>query len=471
MNFLKYRIAFLFFISIFSIQAQDEQVLNAITIPLELKENSNAVVRLDYTKIEINDIKKYTYTTKRIVTVLNKEGNRKVGAQIGYDKGISIQKLQAIVYDAFGNQIKKIRKSDFVDVSAVSDFSLYEDSRVKYLKYTPTSYPYTVVFEYKYTTNNTAYIPTWRPLEGYYVSTENSELEIYYHESVGIKTLEKNFEGFTINNNSNEGFLNYKATNLKALSYEALSPVYSNITPQLQITPINFHYEGYIGNTKDWKSLGKWMHDQLLQNRTKLSPATKSKIQQLVAGVTDPIEKAKIVYQYVQDNTRYISVQEGIGGIQPIEAEKVDAVKYGDCKGLTNYTKALLEAVDVKSNYTRVYASATNKKDVNKDFVTFLGQTNHVILNIPTPENDVWLECTSQISPFNYNGSFTDDRDVFVITPEGGKIVHTKIYTAEDNTTQSHAKIELQETGDIVAQLEIVTKGASYSSHNFLENE
>ena len=78
------------------------------------------------------------------------------------------------------------------------------------------------------------------------------------------------------------------------------------------------------------------------------------------------IGKAKKIYQYVQDNTRYISVQVGIGGMQPITAKEVDLVKYGDCKGLTNYTKSLLDIVGVKSNYTRLYASASNQISVDK---------------------------------------------------------------------------------------------------------
>ncbi|AUC83536.1 DUF3857 domain-containing protein [Lacinutrix sp. Bg11-31] len=462
---------YLFLFSVLSLNAQDESLLNSNTIPISLKTNANAIVRLDYTQIEISSIKKYRYSKKRIVTIINEEGNKKIDASVGYDSGISIHKLQAIIYDAFGNQVKKIRKSDFKDVSAVSNFSLYEDSRVKYMQYTPTNYPYTVVFEYEFSTNNTAYIPSWKPLEGYSVSTEKNQFDVIYDVSVGINTLEKNFEGYTIVNKSKEGFVSYTASNLSALKYEAISPLLKNITPQVLITPVNFHYEGYTGKTDDWKNLGKWMHDEMLQNRTELPVKTKETIIKLVEGIEDPIEKAKLVYKYVQDNTRYISVQEGIGGIQPIAAAQVDEVKYGDCKGLTNYTKALLDVVDVKSNYTRVYASSKNQVDINKDFVTFLGQTNHVILNIPTPQGNVWLECTSQTSPFNYNGGFTDDRDVFVISPEGGEIVHTKIYTAQENTKETKAKVQLEATGNIKAQVEIISQGVRYDNHYYIENE
>ena len=102
----------------------------------------------------------------------------------------------------------------------------------------------------------------------------------------------------------------------------------------------------------------------------------------MVKDVDNPIEKAKLVYEFVQNKTRYINVSIGIGGWQPIAANQVDKVGYGDFKGLTNYTKALLAAVGITSYYTLVYAK--QKRNIDKDFETFQG--NHAILNIPASE-------------------------------------------------------------------------------------
>ena len=159
----------------------------------------------------------------------------------------------------------------------------------------------------------------------------------------------------------------------------------------------------------------------------------------------DPIEKAKIVYAFMQNKTRYISVQVGIGGWEPIAANKVDAVGYGDCKGLTNYTKALLDAVGVTSYYTVVFAQ--DRRDIDKEFASLQG--NHVILNIPNKGKDVWLECTSQTTPFGFLGDFTDDRNVLVITPEGGIIKRTPKYINKDNLQTINADITLKENGSV----------------------
>lgn len=450
--------------------AQEEQLLNSHTIPLELRENANAVIRWENSYIEIKASDKMVYTNTRIITILNSSGNSKVNAYLGYDKSVSIKKMEARIYNSSGKEIKRIKRNDFEDVSAVDGGTLYSDSRMKYLSYTPIDYPYTVLFETEVEYNYTAYIRRWQPIEGFSTSTENSSYVFRYDPSNEINKFETNFEEFGIINHSKEGEIHYQAKNLKAITYEAYSPNLKDITPYAMLNLKNFSYEGYIGNSNDWEGLGKWMHEQLLLGKTRVSEKTKNEIMTLTVGLDDPIDKAKAIYQYVQNNTRYISVQEGIGGIQPIDALKVDEVKYGDCKGLTNYTKALLDLVGVESYYTRVYASPNKLVDINKDFVSFLGQSNHVILNIPYEGKDIWLECTSQTSPFGYNANFTDDRNVFVIRPEGGEIVRTKIYTASENLLNTKANVVLTEDGDLEAKINLNSYGTQYGHRVGIEN-
>jgi len=449
-----------------------EELYTIATLNPEIKKNANAVIRLDETKIEITSLRNLQHRYKRVITILNKHGDSDLDAFVSYDDEINVKSLKAVVYDKFGNEINKFKKSDFKDVAAVSNGTLYGDSRVKYLNYTPIDYPYTVEFTYETETTNTAWIPFWRPLEGYFLSTEKSTFEIDYISEVGINIKENNFSEYNIEGVNKDGILSYIAENLKAVKPEDLSPNFRDFSPRLLVTPQNFFYEGYSGSTSDWESLGKWIYDNLLVGREQIPESTKQKVLELVENINSPIEKAKIVYQYVQDNTRYISVQVGIGGIQPISATDVDKVKYGDCKGLTNYTKSLLDVVGVESYYTEVYASPNIQFSVDKDFATLFGQGNHVILNIPT-ENDesIWLECTSQIMPFGFLGDFTDDRDAFVITPEGGKVMHTPKYDSKTNHQLVTGNYTILDNGDIDVDVEVVSKGIQYDDRFWIETQ
>jgi hypothetical protein len=108
-----------------------------------LKENANVVVRLYQIDIEVVSQRSMTIKKKRVVTVFNEKGLDAIDAIEGYDKRYSIKNIEAIVYDPFGNEIKKIKRKDFIDQSAVSGGTLFSDNRILYAKYTPTQYPFT----------------------------------------------------------------------------------------------------------------------------------------------------------------------------------------------------------------------------------------------------------------------------------------------------------------------------------------
>ena len=439
--------------------------LSALSIPNELKENANAVIRNEQININILAVDEMIVTQKRTVTVLNKSGNSSAEMYEHYDNDTKITKLSAVIYDAFGKEIQKYSKGKFLDVSAVDGGTLYSDDRVKYLDYTPISYPYTLVFESEYKTSSTGFIPSWVPVSRYFVAVENSKYTIVNAPKIPWRKKNINFTNFDIKVDELEDNITYSIQNQPAFEPENVSIDFREFVPRTIFALESFSLKGTSGNNPNWKDFGLWMHEKLLKGRDELSPETIAIVNKMVEGVTDPIEKAKLVYQYMQQKTRYISVQVGIGGWEPIAANLVDNVGYGDCKGLTNYTKALLDAVGVTSYYTVVYAD--DKIDIDKDFSSLQG--NHVILNIPNNGKDIWLECTNQTIPFGFLGDFTDDRDVLVVTPEGGIIKHTASYKNEQNLQATKAAIQLLENGDLTATIKKVSTGIQYDSSVILD--
>lgn len=462
---MSFRFLLLSFLICLSLQAQNEDFLNASTIPLTLKIKANAVVRYDVNTIEVKAYDKFVYTNKRIVTVLNEQGNYNLGAYAHYDENINIGKLEARIYDASGDEIKKIKKNDFQDVSAVSGGTLYSDSRVKYLEYTPISYPYTLLFESEVVFNSTAFLPNWRPIEGFYTSTEYAEYKIINESDVAIKIKTVNFDDYAI---EQHGDFHFSAKHLTSLKPEDYSPPFETYAPKLKVALTEFDMEGVRGINNNWEDFGKWMYDELLTGTEALPESVKYEIKNLTKDATTDLEKTKIVYEYMQNKTRYISVQVGIGGWKPMLAEDVERLGYADCKGLSNYTKALLKEVGVTSHYAVIYGK-NDLISIDKEFSVTEG--NHVVLYVPSEENGVWLECTSQTNPFGYTAGFTDDRDALLITPEGGKIVHTTVYPTESNLQDTKASMLITKDGSMSADVMIKTSGYQYGLHEGVQNK
>ena len=442
---------------------QDESLLDSSTIPILLRINANAVVRYDKIDIEVKAFDKLVVKNTRVVTILSKEGSSKEGAVLHYDDNVTIHTLEAHIYDGSGEEIKKIKKNDFEDVSAVSGGTLYSDSRLKYLNYTAVTYPYTLFLETEVTYRSTAFFPGWRPLEGFYTSTESAEYKITNETDLEIKIKTDNFETFGIEKHSD---YHYTARDLYALKPEAYSPSFKTYAPFLRAALTQFSMEGVDGENNNWTDFGKWMHDRLLLGTEVLPEDVKAEIKELTKNATTQRDKAKIVYNYVQGKTRYISVQIGIGGWKPMLAHDVDRLGYADCKGLSNYTKALLNEVGVEAHYAVIYGGR-DIVDMDSEFSATEG--NHAVMYIPDDRDGIWLECTSQTNPFGFIAGFTDDRDALLITPDGGKIVHTTTYKTEDNLQSTNAYVKLMADGSFTSTVKIETKGYQYAKHDGIQ--
>ena len=125
-------------------------------------------------------------------------------------------------------------------------------------------------------------------------------------------------------------------------------------------------------------------------------------------------------------------------------------------------TKSLLETIDIKSDYV-IANAGPDAQNLKVDFPS--NQFNHAFLCVPIKNDTVWLECTSQKSPFGYLGTFTDDRDVLIIDSNGkGKIAHTFAYAENINTLVRKANVIIDETGNITSKIKTVYSGFQYEN-------
>lgn len=457
----------LFFSNIIFLKAQNLDY-SILGLSKELTENANACVRNQEVLIAINSQKSMTISTKRAVTVFNEYGQRHIDAVQSYDKSQKIISIEAQILNQMGSEIKKLKRKDFKDQSVADGISIYTDNRILYLDYTPTQYPFTVVYTCVVETSNTAFIPAWYPVENYFLSVQNSSVKFSFPSNLGFKFKEYNFEGTAIEKAETTNSLQYKVKNLQALKREDYAPSFTKFTPYVLFGMNKFHLEGVDGEAEDWNKFGLWVYKNLLAGTDEVPVETKAKIKAYVGNETDPMKIAQKVFEYVQNKTRYVSIQLGIGGWKPMLAKDVDRLGYGDCKALTNYTRALLEAVNVPSYYTIIYGDS-DKRDIRNDFVSMQG--NHIVLAIPDNNELRWLECTSQIAPFDFQANFTDDRFALMVKPTGGELVRTTVYPEKDNSQITKGNYTIMPDGSLSGKVSIKSKGTQYDAKYELDRK
>ncbi|GEN70114.1 DUF3857 domain-containing protein [Chryseobacterium lathyri] len=432
-------------------------------IPENLKKNANVVIRKDFTTAQINKIDEIKYQHHTVITVLNKDGDSKAQVYIPYQKGDNISDVKVTVYDESGKKVKSFSKSDFGDFANNTQGVFYSDSRILALPYTSAYYPYTIDFSYQITDENTVFIPDFIPFSSPNISLEEAGFKVINKSGIDLKTKtypsKYSYASVSVADNGNEKTYSYK--NIPAIDDALMLPQPEKILPKVSFALAKFNLEGKQGILSSWTDFGTWYYTNLVEPVSASTPAIKAEVAALkLEGTTE--EKVKKIYQHMQSKTRYIFVGLGIGGWLPMLPDEVQKKGYGDCKGLTNYMKTLLNEAGIPSHYC-VINSGSSQVSFDPDFPSMGG--NHAILMVPTEKGNIWLENTSQQIAFNHLSYSTTDRNVLAVTKKGIELINTPTYTAEQNREKQILKINLTEDNSINGEIQFAYTGSQYDNN------
>ena len=447
--------------------AKKDPVYPVSDIPEELKKNADAIVRLSSTKLSVISKSKAISENEMAITIMNENGNHFGEIELYFDKSSPINELQASIYDSNGKLIERVKNNDIEDYSA-SGSSLFTDNRVIYYEPVQKNYPYTIVYSYKQNSRGYLNFDEWSPYYGYRCAVQKSffVVSVADKDNFRYKAYNMDLEP-EIKAQNDKKVYTWQFEDLPALKKEPYSPSFRELIPKLLCAPREFQMDNVAGSMTSWKEFGNWRL-KLNKDRDVLDAASQGKIKNLVKDCKSDYEKVKTLYEYLQNKTRYVSIQVGIGGWQAFQAQEVEDKAYGDCKALSNYMKALLKVVDIPSYYTIIEAGS-NLPALDTSFVHNF--SNHAILMVPLSQDTVWLECTSKNNPCGFMGSFTDDRKVLCMTENGGKLFHTPAYNMEDNTQITKARVTILTDGNARASVETNYCGIQYENIAYLYEE
>ncbi len=428
--------------------------------PVLLLGANGAVVRLDHKQLEVKNRSKATLRVHQAITILDSKGREHGIVGYWYDKFRKPKKLEAQIRDASGKIIRKLKGREIKDYSAISDFSLYEDNRVKVATLEHDVYPYTVEYWYELDFNGYISWPSWKPGSSG-LSVERGRFEVIAPSELPVRYFtEGNDLEPAVINEGKETVYRWDATLVQRQMEDLLAALSMEVVPdreeiRVQVAPAEFEIDGSVGDMSSWTNLGNWYY-QLNEGRDVLPADKIAEVVRVTDGINDPKEKARKVYELFQASTRYVSVQLGIGGWQTYDAAYVAERGYGDCKALTNYLMAMMDAAGIESHPALIHNNYGSSQ-VQEEFPN--NAFNHVILMVPLPADTLWLEATSQSIPFGRIGAGNEDRYALVIDPEHSTLMSTPASTPEDNARIRKAEVMIHASGSAVAAIEMKYSG------------
>lgn len=457
---MKKYLVFLYLCLLVGIQSVEAQKYrySVLNIADSLLKNARAVKRVEELSIRHISPGKAIVKHHYAITIFNESADRYADFYEYYNGFHDIISIDGALYNALGEKLKSVKKKDIEDQSSVGGAMEVSDTRYKYHRFYFKEYPYTIEYDTEVEMNGIFGLPGLSFQSSFGESVESSMLIVQASENYQIRHKLYNLPD-TFPKPSKTGSIQtyrWEVKNLKAVKWEPYAPQLSSFMPRVSIAPTSFEIDGFRGDMTNWKTFGLF-RKQLYQGRDELPLNIKQEVKNLTANLKTDREKVNALYEFMQRNTRYISVQLGIGGWRPFDAQYVAKNGYGDCKALSNYMVALLKEVGIKGQYIIIKSGDYDFESMDKDFVS--NQFDHVIACVPLGKDTVWLECTSQTLPPGYLSAFTANRPALMVTENGGELVQTPNYNTEQNLKEHKIQATLAENGQLTMQVHSAYRG------------
>ncbi|UYQ92445.1 transglutaminase domain-containing protein [Chitinophaga horti] len=288
-------------------------------------------------------------------------------------------------------------------------------------------------FDLVRTTHDPRYLTSVYFHEGYYQDLKEIAFAVPRWMHVDIK--EMNFAGFQVkktveyDKKTDADIYVYTMTNLPARADESMSRGPSYIYPHLLVcSKYAAPKTGRVNFFNSVDDLYAWYHS-LVQTIGNDATTIKPLAQSITKNASTDIDKIKAVYNWVQENIRYIAFEDGIAGFRPAKAQEVLQKKYGDCKGMANLTKELLKSLGYDA---RLCWIGTNH--IAYDYsIPSLSVDNHMICGVKHEGKLYFLDATESYIGFNKYAERIQGRQVMVEDGDKYFIERIPLATSEQN--------------------------------------
>lgn len=159
------------------------------------------------------------------------------------------------------------------------------------------------------------------------------------------------------------------------------------------------------------------------------------------AGLTDDRDKAAKLFAWVQGHIKYIAVEDGMNGLIPADAVNVCEARYGDCKGMANLLRALMNNAGLTAYLTWV---GTRSIPYSYHELPSCVVDNHMVTAWDTGDSLVILDPTSGELPFGMPSGFIQGKQALVgIDRTRSEIVEVPIMPSSRNTITDSVAVKL----------------------------
>ncbi len=408
-----------------------------------------------------NDFRIYSDVSWEILYLSDK--GRAYGDQnIQFSKFSEIQNINAfscVPKSNDPNKLKKIKVTDFKTEDVFNGSYFFHDNKQVAFKF-PGNVPGTKInLSYREKIKKPQFIGSTFLIN--HLPTLKSEYSISFPSNVDVNYQLFNTEEIEIKHSKvqKNGIttLKWKVENQDAYESSPGAPNLRYYTP---------HIVTYIGDIRlkdttitvlpNLDGLYNWYYSLVEDLNTDEDSVLKRVTLNLIKNVKEKDDKARVIFNWVQDNIKYVAFEDGMGGFVPRPAGSVCRKRYGDCKDMTSIITEMMSYAGIEANITWI-----GSNDLPYDYTEIATPVvdNHMIASYRNEDNNVVvLDAVGTYTPYGYPTEFIQGKQALISKGKGNyELFRVPVVKKEKNMEYDYVSMKLEDemlvgTGKIEAK-------------------
>jgi hypothetical protein len=331
---------------------------------------------------------------------------------IGYDSFTTIENIKAFTELPEAN--KKV-EVDYIETKREFDNGIfYSDQESKNFTFPAVTKGAITNLSYTEVLKDPRFLGMFR--FGTFVPTKSAKLSIEFPKNVNIGYIDFNTKNidlkFSKEATSTGNLYTWTVENVEGFQGEDRSESALFYLPHVIVYIKDYQVKGksynILGSVKDLYSWYASLVEQIDEKSLKKVYAITDEI---TKGLKSDREKAKAIFNWVQDNITYVAFEDGLGGFIPRGAASVCDKRYGDCKDMANLLFEMLSYAGIESYRTWI---GTRDRPYSYYEVPTPIVDNHMITTTIIENDTIFLDATDSYVPFGMPSAFTQTKEALL---------------------------------------------------------
>ncbi len=398
------------------------------------------------------------------IRILREDGDSAASRSVSYRKGRSdVLRIEGSTTLPDG-RVERLDPKDVTDSLAIPEDELFSDTRVK--RFTLPLATKGAVLDYRYVQRDYELVGAFLERMGNAAPTDRVRFRVVVPQGAVVEHVVMRGNDPAdlppVESDLPDGARDrvWELSDVPGDIAEPFAPArsYSQILVMVALKSMPVDGRTFTG-MPDLPALVAWV-DARYREQSRPDKGLEAQARQILAEAGQPVEardKARALYEWVQDHIRYVAVELGDGGWIPHAAGSVLATRYGDCKDKANLLAAMLRTVGIESVPVMVL---TREGPVRRVVMPSRGRFNHAILGVRLGDALVLADPTSTTVPFGQLPAGDQDADIMVADPARPRMEHTPRDPAESSRKEERTDLQVLPDGSLAGTFAIRFVGA-----------